>query len=119
MANPDYSIQLNTIGNTITGITLEDNLFKHHAPKPKGIKAVKLTEENMDAVAKRLRQVLSSQHDEVSVTVSEDRIRATYSLGIGMTFFVDHWIVEGFDYQNDKVTFTRASTEVREKHDLR
>jgi hypothetical protein len=119
MSNSDYILQLNTIGNNVTGVTLEDSLFKLHAPKPKGVKAVKLSKDNLDAVAKRLRQVLSSQHDDVSVTVTEDRISATYDVGRGLNFYIGDWIAEGFDYTRNKVIFDRATQKTREKHDLR
>lgn len=118
MANSDYTLSTNQIGG-IQVPHLEDNLFKHHAPKPKGVKAVKLTVDNLDAVAKRLRQVLGTQHDDVSVTVTEDRVSANYDIGRGLNFYVGDWIVEGFDFLRNKVIFDRATQKTREKHDLR
>jgi len=84
--------------------------FQHLLPRAQAWRIV---------VAKRLRQVLSSRHDEVSVTVSEDRVSATYDHFLGLNFYVGDWIVEGFDYTRNKVIFDRATQKTREKHDLR
>ena len=91
-------------------------LFGSRAPKADNIKAVKLTDENIQKVAGHILKTLGG-------AVKVDRLTDTYPAGIFRdNRFVAHvgdWLVETYDYVKNTVVFRRASIEERQKYDLR
>jgi hypothetical protein len=87
--------------------------FQHHAPKSAGVKAVKLTDQNVNAVAGHILKALGGP-----VEVKTSPVRCIY---IGYVYLarVGEWVIEGWDYSDDRPTFDLATFEERQKHDLR
>lgn len=85
--------------------------FATRTPRSDSIKAVKLTEGNLQAVAGHvLDRVGGTVSVEDSTTILFQKIRFA---GIG------DWLIEGYDYGKGRATFRRANLTEREKYDLR
>lgn len=87
-------------------------MFTDHAPKPKNLKAVKLTEANIHELGKLIAEKADAVVVEVDIAsglLSFD----SYSFELG------EWIVEEYDYREERVVFRVARSDEREKYDLR
>lgn len=100
--------------------------FTHHNPKPKGIRAVKLTESNRDQIAAHFRKIYEADDSGIKdVVVTNDRIRLvrdTENIIYGLhdqTFRLGSWIEEKYDYDRGLTIFGHVSGWDRAAHDLR
>ena len=110
-------------------ITFNDpnsSLFTHRNPKPKGVKAVKVTRSNIDSLAKLLGKVADQVIVETDSTVyegdkSEPGAKSLYAYFDGDQFVVNEsdWVIEEYDYEANRPTYRLATLKDRKKHDLR
>lgn len=91
------------------------SLFQHKSPKPEGIKAVKLTEANLQEVAAYVLKVYGHAK-VVEGGIFPCQPPADW---VSPTFPIGNWIVEEYDYSTYKTRLRSASADERERYDLR
>lgn len=84
-------------------------VFPLHTPKPEGINALKLTENNLDHVVAHIRKTSGK-----AVTISDGEI----TVGL-RSLRVDTWIVEEYNYATGVNDFRTAVLSERIQFDLR
>jgi hypothetical protein len=110
---------LGSVTLTMPGAGVGDNsLFSSRSPKGDAIKAVKLTKANAHEVSKHIAEEVKV--DIVEVDLDHEVLRcSTKSRGSVLSASFGSWIVEGYDYGNERATFRLARADEREKYDLR
>ena len=107
-------------------VTMSDSVFSVRSPKLDSIKAVKLTHDNIRDVGAVLLKRGFKVAVNLDITVAFSAVGGKYPPGtmgvltIGSDeFLTGEWLVEEFDYVENKAVFRKASVGDRQKYDLR
>lgn len=94
--------------------------FRDRPAKPDAIKAVKLTQSNLKAVAaevlKNTKLAVQLEDDGFVLSTPVDHNDVAVRLN---AYRVGDWIIETYDYTREEVAYRRADFYDRQKYDLR
>ena len=94
-----------------------ESLFTSHAPKPDNLKTVKLTESNAYDLGKYIADKIWADH--VEVDISHGVLTCHVKGGNDVSVSFGAWLVEEYDFYNERATFREANVFEREKYNLR
>lgn len=111
-----YTAQIQYPGESTTiSFPIDSSPFSDRAPKSDSLKAVKLTADNAREVA---AYILKRLGGTIEVKPHNLRfVREGQDFGESAPF--DKWLVEDYDYHDNKLRFRVASVGERSKYDLR